>query len=276
VDVARRQHGADRARSDRTVRYWLREFDRLPASSGPVPDGPELSPRLHRGVLVSTAIVRAVGLVAARYGVSSSAVLLAGTTAVAVADSGREICGLFTMAHNRFRTAYLDAVANLGQLGFGVLELADKPDFGTLLSRVWQTSLAAYRNAYYDPVALRRGFEAAGHDYRTIFLPHFYFNDVRLPGAGAPLSGGGELELRAATQRSTFSWTRGLERSSWHLLTHVVDEPGAVGVTLSLDTRFHSPQRMEPFLRNLEQLLVEAAFRDVRWPWTTATEAARG
>lgn len=277
VDVARQQHGADRHRSERTVGQWLQEFERLAPATAPMPERPELSPRMQRGVLVSTAVEQAVGIVAGRYGVSSSAVLLAATIAVAVGDSQRSMCGLFTMSHNRFRSDHANAVANLGQIGFGVLELDGRPDFAALLLRVWQVSLSAYRHAYYDPVAMRRSFEQAGHDYLNVFRPHFYFNDVRLAGGGAgrSVADAGEPALRAAAEGSTFTWTRGLERSSWHLLAHVVDEPQAVGLTLTLDTRFHSPELVEPFLRALEDLLVRAALREVPWPWSTTVSTAR-
>ena len=214
----------------------------------------------------------------ARHRVSASAVLLAGTTAVATAGTGRNACGLFTMAHNRFRAGYDGAVANLGQIGFCVLDLTGRPSFDEVLARVWRASLAGYRHSYYDPARLRRGFEDQGYEYPEVFLPHYYFNDVRLPGdvdADGPAAVT-ESALRAAAQRSTFAWTRGLEQSSWRQLTHVVDEPGGVGITLSLDTRFQPPEAAEPLLRGLEALLVEAAFREVSWPWSPAPSSPIG
>ncbi|GAB3159252.1 hypothetical protein GCM10027290_63910 [Micromonospora sonneratiae] len=269
VEVARDQYGVDRHRSQRSVDYWIRQYERLPQQPME-PSCPELDPRLQRGVLVSSAIDRAARLIAARHRVSVSSVLLTGVTALAAGENGREICGLFNMAHNRFRTEYANAVANLGQIGFCVLDLADRPSFAELLPRVWQVSLDGYRHAYYEPAAMRGRFEELGYEYGTAFLPYYYFNDVRLPGG----SGADETatvtrnDLRTAMGRSTFSWTRGLDRASWHLLTHVVDEPGGVGITLSVDTRFRPVDSVEPFLRNLEELLVEAAFRDVPWPWS--------
>ncbi|RGC66671.1 Linear gramicidin synthase subunit B [Micromonospora sp. MW-13] len=266
VDVARLQHGADRRRSERAVAYWLREFARLPAEPLP-PGGPGLTPRLRRGVLVSSAVDLAARAIAAHHRVSTSAVLLAGVTALAAARAGRDRCGLFPMAHNRFAARYANAVANLGQIGFGVLDVADRPAFPLLLSRVWQASLNGLRHACYDPAALRRAFADADRDYETAFLPHYYFNDVRLPVGGAVAAPEvTRRDLRAAMARTGFSWTRGLDRASWHLLTHVVDEPGGVGITLTVDTRHVAVDTVEPFLRELEELLVEAAFAEVSWP----------
>ncbi|MGW0506650.1 condensation domain-containing protein [Micromonospora sp. NPDC003241] len=276
ADVARLQHGPDSRRSQRAVAYWLREFDRLPRQPL-VPAGPGLEPHLRRGVLVSSALDRAARLVAARHRVSVSAALLAGYQAMAARTSGHELSGLFPMSHNRFRTEYAQAVANLGQIGFCAVDLAGCTDFADLLHRVWAASLNGLRHAYYQPSALRHAFEERGIDYETAFHPHHYFNDVRLPLGG--LDQPPEVtrdELRAATARSSFSWTAGLTAASWHLLAHVVDEPDAVGVTLTVDTRHLAMDSVEPFLRGMEELLVEAAFDDVRWPWSPTSPAPAG
>ncbi|WBB80561.1 condensation domain-containing protein [Micromonospora sp. WMMD882] len=274
AQVAREQRGVDQARSARAVERWVREFARLPH---PPMDqvGPGLSPRVRRGTLVSSAVDRAARLIAARQRVSVSAVLLAATTALAAGRDSSTVCGLFTMAHNRFRADYADAVANIGQIGMCVVELTDRPAFGELLPRIWRAALTGYRHAYYDPAALRRSFQDAGHDPETAFLPYYYFNDVRLAGGGVetvPVVS--EKQLRAATADSSFGWVDGIERAAWHRLTHVVDEPGAAGLTLSVDTRFVAVDTVEPFLRDLEELLVTAAFREVPWPWTPSSTVA--
>lgn len=276
VQVARELHGVDQERSARAVEHWVREFTRLP--QGPMtPTGPELTPRLHRGTLVSSAVDRAARLLAARHRVSASAVLLAGTTALAAGAGGPAVCGIFTMAHNRFRATYTNAVANLGQIGICAVDLTDRPAFAELLPRIWRGALVAYRHAYYDPVALRRRFLAVGHDPSTAFLPYYYFNDVRLAaGGGEMVPAVTESALRAAMAESTFHWVDGLAQAAWHRLTHVVDEPGAVGVTVSVDTRFVPVDSVEPFLRDLEELLVTAAFREVAWPWTPSSRSLLG
>ncbi|WP_196222502.1 condensation domain-containing protein [Micromonospora sp. CP22] len=271
VDVARLQHGPDRRRSQRSVGHWLREFRRLPQTPL-TPTGPGLDPPLRRGVLVSSAVDTAARLIAARQRVSVSAVLAAAYQVMAVRGSGRELSGLFPMAHNRFRAEYANAVANLGQIGFCVIDLTGRPDFSEVLSRVWAASLGGLRHAYYEPAELRRAFEAEGVDFERAFLPHHYFNDVRLPvGGEATVPETTPAGLRAATERSSFSWTAGLHQASWHLLAHVVDEPDGVGITLTADTRHLAVDTIEPFLRGMEELLVTAAFADVPWPWSPAT-----
>ncbi|MEV6693581.1 condensation domain-containing protein [Micromonospora sp. NPDC051196] len=268
IDVARLQHGADRRRSERAAAYWLREYQRLPQEPWEV-TGPGLVPVVRRGVLVSSAIDTASRMIAARHRVSASAVLLAGYYAVAARHSGRTSCGLFPMAHNRFRTEYANAVANLGQVGFCVVDLAGRPDFAELLARVWTASLNALRHAYYQSSTLRGSFAAQGIEFDSMFAPNYYYNDVRLSvGGGEVAPEATAADLRAAMADSTFSWTAGLEQTAWHLLTHVVDEPGGVGITLSADTRHIAMDAVETYLREMEELLVTAAHADVPWPWS--------
>ncbi|WP_165521719.1 condensation domain-containing protein [Micromonospora zingiberis] len=274
TEVARLQHGADRRRSERSVAYWLREYQRLPQEPME-PTGPGLDPPFRRGVLVSSAVDTAARLIAARHRVSVPAVLAAGYYAMAARNSGRTMSGLFPMAHNRFRTEYANAVANLGQIGFCVVDLAGRPDFGEVLSRVWAASLNGLRHAYYEPPALRQTFEEQGIEFDPAFRAHYYFNDVRLSvGGGESAPEATADDLRAAMASSTFSWTAGLHQASWHLLTHVVDEPGGVGITLTADTRLIAMDAIEPFLRDMEELLVRAAHTDVPWPWSTTTATA--
>ncbi|MFV2083594.1 condensation domain-containing protein [Micromonospora sp. LOL_021] len=276
VDVARRQHGPDQRRSARTVAYWLRQYRRLADVSLDEP-APPATPRLHRGTLVSSAAATAARMVAARHRVSVSTVLLAATTARSAGATGRQVCGLFNMSHNRFRPEYVNAIANLGQIGFGVLDISDRPGFFELLPRIYRVALDGYLHAYYDAVAMRTTFEELGYDYTTAFLPHYYFNDVRLPGGdlvddAPPVA---EQRLRAAADGSHFSRTDGLDAASWHRLLHVVDEPDALGLTYTVDTRFLAPETIEPYLRDLEALLVEAAYRDVPWPWQPGRTGGR-
>ncbi|MFV2127963.1 hypothetical protein ACFHWS_26070 [Micromonospora sp. LOL_013] len=238
VDVARRQHGPDQRRSARTVAYWLRQYRRLADVSldGPAPPA---TPRLHRGTLVSSAAATAARMVPARHRVSFSTVLLAATTALSAGANGRQVCGQFNMSHSRFRPEYVNAIANLGQIGFCVLDIADRPGFFELLPRIYRVALDGYLHAYYDAVAMRTTFEELGYDYTTAFLPHYYFNDVRLPGGDLvddvpPVA---EQQLRATADGSHFTLIDGLDAASWHRLLHVVDEPEALGLTYTVDTR---------------------------------------
>jgi hypothetical protein len=113
-----------------------------------------------------------------------------------------------------------------------------------------------------------RAFRAAGLPYATGVSPHYYLNDIRL-STDTDLFGRavGEAEVRASRTASTLTWTPGFDAFTWRARIEIVDQPGAIGLALTADSGHLPPEAMERFLRDLEGLLVEAAFRDVPWPW---------
>ncbi|WP_326557763.1 condensation domain-containing protein [Micromonospora sp. NBC_01796] len=268
ADIARREQDVDqRRRAERAVAHWVESFGRLPVDTLPRL-GPPLTPRWVRAVLTSPAADTAIRLVADRHRVTSSTVLLAATAVVCAAWSGNDVVGIHTMANNRAMDGYRDAIAKLNQLGLVVVDLADRPDFTDLLPRVWRAALDAYRHAYYDPTRMREAFRAAGYPYAVGVSPHLYLNDIRL-STDVDLFGRatGEAEVRAAMAHSSFDRTHGLDTFTWRTRIEVVDRPGAVGLALTADTAHLPPDAIERFLRDLERLLVDAAFGNVPWPW---------
>ncbi|WP_329100405.1 condensation domain-containing protein [Micromonospora sp. NBC_01699] len=268
TDIARREQEADqRRRAQRAVTHWVDSFGRLPADTLPRL-GPPREPRWERGLLTSPAADTAIRLVADRHRVTSSTVLLAATSVIAAAWSGNDVVGIHTMANNRAMDGYRDAIAKLNQLGLVVVDLADRPDFADLLPRVWRAALDAYRHAYYDPIRLGEAFRAAGYPYAVGVNPHVYLNDIRL-STDIDLFGRAtdETEVRAALGRSSFALTHGLDTFTWRTRIEIVDRPGAVGLALTADTAHLPPEEIERFLRDLEHLLVNAAFKTVPWPW---------
>ncbi|TDB86422.1 hypothetical protein E1091_16345 [Micromonospora fluostatini] len=267
LDVAERERTIEQRRCDRAVAYWSRQFGRLPVATFE-PAGAVLTPRYRRGSLVSTAIDPAARLVAARHRATTSTVLLAATAAVIAGTGGQEVCGIFSMANNRFQPEYATAISKLNQLGFCLVDLADRPGFAEVLARTGRAALDGYRHAYYDPRAMEKGFADIGHDYGTALAPFCFFNDIRLPvGAEPDPAGPDEPALRAAATRSAFTWLDPLDRFAWRCRIQVVDAPGAVELVITADTCYLPPDRAERLLRAVEELLVEAAFRDVPWPW---------
>ncbi|HEY0697229.1 MAG TPA: hypothetical protein VGD43_05410, partial [Micromonospora sp.] len=122
---------------------------------------------------------------------------------------------------------------------------------------------------YYDPAAFERAFTDLGHDHRSVLSPFCYLNDVRLspevdPGGVGP----DEAALRATVTAGAFRWLTELERFPWRCRVQALDAPGAVELVVTADTRYLPAERAERLLRGIETLLVEAAFRDVPWPWS--------
>ncbi|MEH1016186.1 condensation domain-containing protein [Micromonospora sp. CPCC 206060] len=268
LDVAEREQQTERRRSDRSVAYWVRHFPAFTVGLFE-PVGSPTGPRFRRGSLFSSAGYDAVRLIAARHGVSSSTVLLAATAAVTTAMDGQDVCGIVTMANNRFPPQYDTAVSKLNQFGICRIDLADRPDFAALLPRAEQAALDAYRHAYYDPDALAVAFAELGHDSHWMLAPFCYLNDIRLPHEpGSAHTGPDEATLRAAAARSTFRWLEELDGFVWRCRIQIVDAPGAVELVITVDTWYLPADRAERLLRTVEALLVEAAFRAVPWPWS--------
>ncbi|MBB5867178.1 hypothetical protein F4553_000557 [Allocatelliglobosispora scoriae] len=260
--------GTHARRARRAVAHCVRGYARLPQQTLPVL-GPALTPRFGRTAMVSTAADAATRLLAARHGVSTATVLLAAIAAVASAWSGNPVVGIFTMVSNRFLDGYQDAIAKLNQLALTVVDLGDRPDFAALLPRVWRAALDAYQHAYHDPELMRAAFEAAGFPYATGVSPHCYVNDFRL-ATDADLTGRAvdEAEVRAAMDATTVTSAPGYEHFAWLTRVEIVDAPGGVRMILTADTSVLPPQAAERFLRGIERLLVDAAYRDVPWPFT--------
>ncbi|SCL26661.1 Condensation domain-containing protein [Micromonospora pallida] len=254
LDVAERERQAERRRSDRAVAYWLRQFPALGAGRFAARAVPAPTPRYRQGALTSAAIHHAVRVLAARHGVSSSTVLLAATAAALSAD-GPEVCGIVTMANNRFQPAYDTAISKLNQIGLCRVDLTGRPDFAALLRRTRQASLDAYRHAYYDPIAMARAFAEHGYDHGTGFAPFCYLNDIRLPHDVSTSTVGA---LRAAPAGG-FRWVEDLERFAWRCRIQVVDAPGAVELVVTADTAYLPAEQAERLLRAIEDRLVEAA-----------------
>lgn len=268
VEIARRESGEGRRRSERAVEHWREEYRRLPRSMFD-PAGPALAPRYRRALLESAAIEVAARRIAARHRVSTSTVLLAATATLIAGWTGHDVCGVFTMSNNRFPAGYADAISKLNQLGLFVLDLSDRPCFADIVPRTWESALRAYQHAYYDPTAMDAAMRELGRPYGSGLEPWCYFNDLRLPDntaqAGPALD---EPAVRARLTKSRLTWPESLDRFAWRFRLQVMDAPGATGLSLTADTCYLPPPDVEGFLFGLEELVVAGAFGDLLWPWS--------
>ncbi|MGY0234393.1 condensation domain-containing protein [Longispora urticae] len=214
-------------------------------------------------LLTSRAADHAARLLAARYGASSSTVLMTAAAALVGAVTGRPVCAMTPIVNNRFAAADRDMVSTLAQDGLFVLDLTTAT-FNELLRSGWQAALTSFRHARYDQVALDAAVAGISEERGEPVHPYCCFNDVRfadLAGfSGAPPT---EAEVRAAMAESTVGWSKQLDQLVCRFCLHVEGEPGQLGVSLTADTAYLPPEAIEEYLWALERLLVEAAFRDV-------------
>jgi hypothetical protein len=259
VDIARREAGPMSHRSDAARAYWTKEYGHLPKSMF-AEAGPALTPRFRRALLESAAVEGAMRILAARHRVSTATVLLAATAALIGQWTGHDRCALFTMVNNRYQAGYQDAISKLNQVGLFVLELHGDPGFGELIRRTWQAALRAYRHAYYDPLVMDETLREIGRPPGSGLEPFCYFNDLRLPGGVAEEGQLPEPEaVQQALEHTTLTWPETLERFAWRFRLQVLDTPRGVGLSVTADSAYLPPQRVEDFLFELEKMVVRAA-----------------
>ena len=216
-------------------------------------------PGIRRGQLTSTAAEIASRVLAARYQASPSAVLLTAIAAV-LADDTHGASGVVTMANNRYRTGYADAVAKLNQFGFCRLHTGVGTAFADRLGATFRATLNAYRHSYYNPAVWEETFTNLGHDHNMVLASFLYFNDIRLPReTSIPGSVPDHAGYAALRERTTFGWLSTPGRSPFRCRIQVVDAPDAMGLVITVNTPYVSTAHAESLLRDVERVLVEAA-----------------
>ncbi len=258
LDVARREGELEVARSRRAIAYWVEQFHRVPYGSFDTPAA-EPVPGIRRGQLTSAAAEIAARVLAARHKASPSTVLLTAIAAVLETDT-HSPTGVVTMANNRYRAGYADAIAKLNQFGFCRLDPGAGSAFADRLSATFRATLTAYRHSYYDPAVWEETFTDLGHDHNMVLASYLYFNDIRLPREavihGSVPDRAGFAALRAQTR---FGWLSTPGRSPFRCRIQVVDEPDAMGLVITVNTPYVSTAQAEALLREVERVLVEAA-----------------
>jgi hypothetical protein len=259
LEQARRQHSpAGRRAHDASMRY----FERLAAS---VPDrqfSPSADPRAPRRwqlTLASPAGDRAARMLAARLGVSTSPVLLAAfAMALAPLVAGPRVA-LHLVVSNRFRPGFAGSVSPVMQSCLCVLEAAGVP-FEEVVRRAWQSSLGAYKHAYYDPAGKQELCERLAAERGMTELDwHVIFNDRRVGSREEPGDASSGPPLRDELSKTTLTWGDRDDAPAQKVFLSICDTPGTLCCELWADTRFVSPADMEALLRRLENVLVDAA-----------------
>jgi Condensation domain len=266
LDVAARERLADPTGTRRVVDYWLARYREAPRELLPV-DVSAGPPRYRQARLTSPAVDAAARRLAARYRVSTSTVLLAGTAQVLAQYAGQPTCPLLTTVNNRHQQEHRDLVAPVNQLGLLTLSVADgsrgEPvSLDRLVPRAWSAALRAYRHSYYDQAALDRALTGAGLQAGAYTEPYCCFNDARLPSRrDRPGRVPDAAQVAEALAGSTVGWLPDLPRLNWRFSLDVRDTHGSLALTLAADTRCLPGDAVVRFLETLESRLVDAAVR---------------
>ncbi|UWP86344.1 condensation domain-containing protein [Dactylosporangium fulvum] len=228
--AGQRQHAA-------ALRHWERHGGVPDLSSGVAP--PEGGHgRYRRGLFSSPALAQALPLVSARVGADPATVLLAAYMIALGRVTASATVAVRVVVSNRFRAGLSDVVSPITQLGLCVADVSG--GFGTAVAAVGRASLAAQKYAYYDPFAVDgTARTACFNDRRT----------VRQSVAGA------------TGRTGEFRWTDPPVGPTEPLFVHVDDAPGALLLTVDVDTAALSAGDAEACARDIEAAVVGAAQR---------------
>ena len=262
--ASRQASPAGQRQSVAAQRHWDRVLRTIPPRRFAAESPDKRKPRFWEASYNSPAAYLAIQSIAARTRLDTSPVLLAAFAAGLTRVTGINPAVLRVMVSNRFRPRFAESVSPVSQTCPCVVDVAGIT-FDEAATRAWRASVAAYKNAYFEPVKIRELVESVSKERGEEIDLGLVYNDRRMetPRA-APSSAAGAIagpaELRAALPRTTMRWEDPSDEFLDLCHIHVFDSPDAVNVTVIIDTHYVSPGDTEAFLREMEAVTVEAAF----------------
>ena len=282
---------AGRRQNAKSMRHWAAQLDRLSSwqideAGGPdepdQPDQPDEPPETRFWQLVGYSPAMEIGLraVAARTGASNTYVLLAAYAVAAARVLGRNPSLAQIVVNNRFRPGFADAVAQVSQHGICVVDVADAT-FDEVVHRAWKAATNASLHGYYDTIARDQLLaDTAARLGRPLDID-WHLNDRRGMAMFGPRSDESlpsDAELKAAIHEALphtqMFWNHKQPTSDGTLFIHVDpclrsfipddvyldEERPAVHLQVWVDTHHFRTARIEAFTREMEAVVVRAAF----------------
>lgn len=239
------QQGPDLPRSRRAIDHWGRESLHEPLLVNRCAPGGGV--RYQRMTLFSPALDVASRVLARRYHVSGSTILLTAACLLVGRASGRGRGVMTPLVSNRHLKRHGEVVTSLTQLGLFALDVGCT-DFDEVMVSAKHAAMSAYRNAYFDPMALGSQVSEAS--------PLCCFNDMRVAGTTDVVIPG---EIDSLLGGSAIEKESGLEELNCRFCVQASGEPGQLRMRVTADTHYLAPADIETFLREMESLLVSAA-----------------
>ncbi|NUR31644.1 MAG: hypothetical protein HOV83_38365, partial [Catenulispora sp.] len=247
---------AGQRHNDKTLRYFAQSLEIPPRDLQA--DHSLAAPRRPRhwsGRLTSPDLAASVAAISARTGVDDSAVLtaLVGIAFARLTNDTRVV--MRPRVANRFRPALADVVCFVAQSGLLVLDLAGAT-FDDAVDRARGATMAAMKNAYFDPGALEELLDrSAGHRVAM------FFNDRRSsrPALSYTTEAAPEpREPRTIRGSSEFAWLHRGPEPTEPLSVTLDDADGALALALHFDTHVVAPELMEAVAWGVERAAAEA------------------
>ncbi|MDX3382450.1 condensation domain-containing protein [Streptomyces niveiscabiei] len=260
VEQARMENSPrGRALLARAHTYWRRQLTTAPATLFP-PRGTPTAPVRYSASMRSRAVALAVPVLARRWRVSTSVVLLTTVAGLLCRRAGLPACTLRLLTANRSDPELRATVGNLHTEVAVTIEVeGDRVE--DIARRALAACTAAYANGLYDPDEVA-DLIAVGHGPGAPVDLSYCFNDVReeqtLPdGADGRVTAQG-ADLRAA-MADTVVEPDDFEEGETFFLVIDDEEPGWIRLVLNADHRALTPSEVHGFLSDVERSLVEYA-----------------
>ncbi|MYY86845.1 MULTISPECIES: condensation domain-containing protein [unclassified Streptomyces] len=246
-----------RALQARSRAYWQRQLDRAPATLFPDRGGPAAPVRYSAG-MSSRAVALAVPVLARRWRVSTSVVLLTVVARLLGRRAGSPSCTLRLLTANRSDPDVRGTVANL-HTEVPVTIALDGDRAEDVARRALAACTAAYANGLYDPDDIARLIADARGPGVPVDLS-YCFNDIReeqpLPDT-ADGDGAVSGESPRAAMADTVVAPDEFEEGETFFVVVDDEVPGWIRVVLNADHRALTPSEVHAFLHDIERLLVE-------------------
>ncbi|WP_190344200.1 condensation domain-containing protein [Streptomyces venezuelae] len=263
---------AEQARYERSPRgqallaradaYWQRQLATVPATMFPAPAtsppsaAPTTAPVRYSAAMDSRAASLALPVLAERWRVSTSAVLLTAVALLLGRRAGLPACAFRLLSANRSVPELRAAVANLHQEVVATIDLRGE-SVREIARGAFAACTTAYANGLFDPDRAAELLRAAERDRGTRISLSCCFNDIRqtheVRAAGAPAPA---PAVRAA-MADTVVEPHGFEEAETFFLVVDDEEPGWLRLVLNADTAVLTAPEVHAFLYDVERLLVE-------------------
>ena len=274
-ELARQQQSATaRRQSAASVEYWEKMVRQVSGHRFDTEYEPR-DPQWWEVVVDTRAGYLAATCIAARTGANTGSILL-GAYAVGLAKvSGKSPSAIRTFVSNRFRPGLRESVTPLLASCLCVIDVADT-DFDAVAVQAWRAQLKAGKYAYFDPRDLLAMFERVAAERGEEVDLLCYFNDLRRATAAVrpgPLPTPEEIE--AALPLTTLTWGPHTNVPDAQTFVEVNPVADTVNFLLRVDTEKVTPEEQEQIVREMEGILVAAAF-DPACPTGISAAAATG
>jgi hypothetical protein len=261
IEQARSQQTASAERQGRvSLRHWENTMRNMPLRLfGDSAD--KRTPRYWEATYNSPAAHLAVQVLMARTSLHSSVLILAAYARALARVSGKDMIVLRSLVSNRYRPGLRESVSAVAQSGLTVID-ATECSFEEMADRAFRAQVAGGRHGYYDPRELWALIDRVAQERGESPDLKVYYSDRR---RGKALGlGEGPLPTRdqalAALPRSTLTVGArgdGPGTTAFFLVNVAKD---AIEYEMSYDTHRISPAQHEAILREVEKVLVDAAF----------------